>query len=349
MAKTTFGLDIGTHSVKLVQMQLGGEYPRLVNYTIQGVYAPDMDYDVEGPPKRLLLNAVRDAFKEIKVNPKRAKYVNSSMGGRLTSAKQIKSIPLSPEEMESSLIFEARKHLPLDDSEPIIDYQILDGDMDSQQMDIMLVATTRKAFQGRIDLLRDVGIKPNVIDSDILALVNCYLLTHGSIGESPLIFLDVGARMTNLIVYGEGAMFFAREIPWAGFNFTDDIRDAHDLDYPAAESYKIENGIFGNSDSGEDMAGGIRMQKKRAQDNLADEIHRSLRYYIKETSIREFEKILLSGGSSRINGLAGFIGEKINIPVELFNPTEYFELPQVFNPQHAPQIATACGLALREE
>ena len=93
----------------------------------------------------------------------------------------------------------------------------------------------------------------------------------------------------------------------------------------------------------------IKMQKKHAQDNLVDEIHRSLRYYIKETSIREFEKILLSGGSSRINGLAGYIGEKVNIPVELFNPIENFDLPQVFNPQHAPQIAIACGLALREE
>lgn len=349
MAKTIFGLDIGSHSIKLAQLQVGSQQTKLAAYAIKDIYGPDMDYDIEGPPSRLLISAIRDAFKEIKVNPRRARNVNTALGGRSTAVKQIKSIPLAPEEMESSLIFEARKHLPLDDSEPLIDYQILEGDMDSQQMDILLVATTRKAFQARLDLLKEMGIKVNIIDTDILALVNSYMLTHGQIGSPPIIFMDIGARVTNMVITGEGAMFFARDINWAGYNFTNDIRDLKDLSYYDAEMFKKDMGIFGNGSDDGMGSSSIRVQRKFTQDNLVDETRRSLRYYTKETSIREFQKILLSGGSARIEGLAGYLSEKLGIPVELYSPTDVFEIPQVFNTQHAPQLAIACGLALREE
>ena len=68
------------------------------------------------------------------------------------AVKQIRSISLSAEELESSLIFEARKHLPLDDTEAILDYQILDGSSDSQNLEILMVATTKKAFDGIINV-----------------------------------------------------------------------------------------------------------------------------------------------------------------------------------------------------
>jgi type IV pilus assembly protein PilM len=348
MAKINIGLDIGTHSVKLVQMQVGGDTRRVLNYSIQDIYGPEMDYDLEGPPNRLVSSAIKEAFKEIKVNPKRVKNLNTAMGGNSISVNQITSIPLAPEELESSLIFEARKHLPLDDSEPLIDYQILKGDMDSEQVSILLAATTRKAFQSRLEMLKDIGLKPHIIDSEMLALLNSYILTQGPLQSPPTIFLNVGAKSTNLIICGGEAKFFARDIQWAGFSFTDDIRDNKDVDYPTAEKIKRDEGIFG-LEEGISGDSGIRMQRKFTQDSLVSEILRSLRYYAKETSVREFDKVLLSGGSARIDGLAGFLTEKLNIPVEIYDPTHTFELPQVFNPQHAPQLATAFGLALRED
>ncbi|MCD6160910.1 MAG: type IV pilus assembly protein PilM [candidate division Zixibacteria bacterium] len=350
MAKSIIGLDIGSYSVKLVELENDGSRYRLKNYFIKDLYTGDEEIDSGGPDISRLETAVREAFQAVKINPKRAKNVNSSFGGKAISIKQIKSISLAPEEMESSLLFEARKHLPLDESDAIIDYQILSGDMESSDMDIILAATTKKMFDNRLKLLKDIGIEPNIIDAEILAILNSYLATQGSfLGDEALVFLDVGARYSNLAIVGEKTMFFTRDINWAGINFTDDIKSNMKIDYSEAESIKRESGIGALLGDIGETAKGIKVTRRMAIDNLIDEIRRSLRYYTKETGCREFNKILLCGGSSVLPNLNSHLAQHLKMTVELYNPFQNFLTPPGFNDTLGSRLAVACGLALRED
>ncbi len=225
MAKTSLGLDIGSHAVKMVEIDVEEGRRKLKNFSIVDIYADGEEYDLEGASYSRVLTALKSAFKQLKVAPKRNKSLNCAIGGTSVAVKQIRSIPLAPEELESSLAFEARKHLPLDDTEAILDFQIVDGGAEATFMDIILVATTKKAFDNQIKLLDELGAKPKIIDANCTSLVNSYLLTRGKPStEAALIFLDIGAKSTNLIIFTDKNILFSRDIPIGGYKITEDIK-----------------------------------------------------------------------------------------------------------------------------
>ena len=93
----------------------------------------------------------------------------------------------------------------------------------------------------------------------------------------------------------------------------------------------------------------IRVARRMALDGLIDEIRRSFRYYTKETGIRDFEKILISGGTASMPNLNSHLAKSLSLNVEVYNPFEMFTVPPGFNENIGAQLATACGLALRED
>jgi type IV pilus assembly protein PilM len=350
MAKSCFGLDIGTYAVKLVEIDDENGRYRLKNYSIVDLYREGEEYDIEGSSYGRQIEALKNCFKQLRLNPKRVKTLNCSLGGQNVAVKQIRSIPLGAEELESSLTFEARKHLPLDDTDAILDFQILDGGADASHMDILLVATTKKAFQYQMKLLRELGIRPKTVDAESTALVNSYLITRGKpAGEGALIFLDVGAKFSNLTVFSDQSIFFSRDIPIGGHKLTENVKSLHDLEYNEAENLKKEKGMGAFIGQSDDESSSIRVARRMAVDGLIDEIRRSLRYYTKETGIREFDKILLSGGSASMPNFNSHLAQALSMNVEIYNPFELFTVPPGFSDSVAAQMATACGLALREE
>jgi type IV pilus assembly protein PilM len=84
-------------------------------------------------------------------------------------------------------------------------------------------------------------------------------------------------------------------------------------------------------------------------DNLIDEIRRSLRYYTKETGCREFQKILLSGGTAMLPNLNSHLAQQLNVTVELYNPFTGMITPPGLDEQSGTRMAIACGLAMRED
>jgi type IV pilus assembly protein PilM len=350
MAKSSIGLDIGSYSVKLVELDIEENRRKLKSYALVDVYGPEEEYDLEGTNYSRLAKALNTGFRQLKAAPKRLRNVNCAIGGSSVAVKQIRSIPLGPEELESSLGFEARKHLPLDDTDAILDFQIIDGGAESTFMDILLVATTKKAFDNQLSLLQDIGIKPRVIDAACVAMVNSYLIARGKpTGDAALVFLDIGARATNLTIFTDKNILFSRDIPIGGYKITEDIKSMRKVEYAEAERLKKERGM--GALLGEDQAEGptIRVARRIAVDSLIDEIRRSLRYYTKETGVREFERILLCGGSALMPNLNSHMAQALSLTVEIYNPFEFFTVPPGFDDRLGAQLAVACGLALREE
>lgn len=350
MAKSVFGLDIGSYSVKLVEVDRDDNRFRLKNYAIAELYGDNEEYDIEGPSYSRQSAAVRSCFRQMKLNPRRVRNLNCSIGGKDVAVKQIKSIPLSAEELESSLTFEARKHLPLEDSEAILDYQILSESTSASEIDILMVATSKKAFDYHIKLLKEVGVRPKTLDAECTALVNSYLLFRGKPESgNALIFLDLGAKFSTLTVFSDNGMLFSRDIAIGGHKITDDIKNIQSIEYSAAEEMKRTKGIGAFlSDAGEAEAS-IKIARRKSIDSLVDEIRRSMRYYTKETGIREFEKMLLCGGSALLLNINSHLAQALSMNVEIYNPFEYFTVPPGFNESLGTQLATACGLAMRED
>ncbi len=351
--RTAVGIDIGSHSVKIVELEKREDRFRLKNFAIKEIFPSGKVDGGEGPTNDMVTAGIKAALTSIKMKPKRIKQLASSIGGQSVSVKQIKSISLAPEELESSLAFEARKYLPPEETDAVIDFQVLNGDVSTSHMDILLVACTRKMLGQHASFLENAGFKPDIVDVDALATLNAYLLQSPPITDGILIVLNIGARKTNLIVYDPTGLFFTRDITYGGNHFSEDVRVTNKLEPYDAEQHKKDYGIFKAEDAPDvneiTLDGvGLELTRRTTEDNMINEINRSLRYYVKESGRNEFWKVLLTGGSAKILYLDEYLAEKLRIPVEVFDPLASFDLPKGMEDIHPePQLAQAIGLALR--
>jgi type IV pilus assembly protein PilM len=343
------GLDLGSHSIKLVALEKVGPRYRLVKWHCGELYTGGERYDPEGPKKSVAVPQLMKAMNDIGIAPKKVKRLASSIGGQQVAAKEISSVLQTEQEMASSLLLEARKHIPLDGSETVVDYQILGDDpKESDKVRVLLVATTRKLYEGHQDYLREIELKPGIIDVESLAVLNSYIIHSPMSEEGVAIFLHIGAKKTTLLVYGPKDIFFTRDLPIAGWHFTSDLMRDYGLEYADAERVKKEQGM--NPDlprvKGEDKEI-LGITERGSMEKLGDEINRSLRYYVKETGQSVFTHFVLTGGGAVLKGLDTYLSNKFNLPIELYNPFNQLDIRVPVDTDNPFQMAAAVGLAIR--
>jgi len=342
------GLDIGTHSIKLVVMDKSGGRYRIVKAVRQEIYPDIKQYDIDGPKRSVAVPALSEVFKKVGIVPRKVRNLYSNISGAQVSAKEISAVHLDDEEMASAMLLEARKHIPLDGSQTVIDYQILGDDPKAgDKVRVLIAATTRKLFDAHIEILRDLELKPGVVDLDQLASINAYMIGKELPEEGVLVFLNLGCRKTHLTVIGRRDMFFTREIGFAGHAFTEALAKKYNLDYAEAENIKLKQGINPviEVESGGSDKPVLRVAEKSAMDKLSDEINRSLRYYVKETGQSMFNRFILSGGTAALVGLPEHVQDKFNVTVEVYDPLAVNEYES--DGEFGPQYSVATGLAMR--
>lgn len=343
------GLDIGSHSIKIVSAERVQNRYRLGIAKIIPLYQGNEIYDSEGPKKSIVLPKIMEAFNELKIVPKRVKKLASCVSGTNVAAKEIKTINMPEEEMASALLSEARKHIPLDGSESVVDYQILGEDpTELDKVRVLLAATTRKLYDSHLELLRDLDLKPGIVDLEALAAINSWMFLNELPDEGVICFLHIGAKRTNLSVVGSKSLFFTREIPLGGNAFNDELMNKYGLNWVEAENAKITQGMELNLPLKQsDDTGAIGLQQRSTFDQLRDEVNRSLRYYVKETGMSDIRAFYLTGGGARLKGIDEYFHQKYNIPVLKWNPFDMIDGGDAVAPDVAPQYAVAVGLALR--
>ncbi|HOJ41938.1 MAG TPA: type IV pilus assembly protein PilM [Candidatus Syntrophosphaera thermopropionivorans] len=347
--KESVGIDIGSHSVKVVHLKRLHEGFKLLNYEIR----PTIPIDVEYVPSDLrpdrFAPVIVEILKTLHINPKKIQHLVTSVGGDNTSIKQIKTIFLPDDELESALFFEAKKHIPISGTDMVLDYQVISVEEKTNNMNILLAATSKELLNEHTNILTTAGLTPNIVDIDSLAVANSFIL-NAFVEEGVYILLNLGAHRTNMVIWGPEAKFFARDIPYGGYNFTRDIMRKRQMEWPEAENYKMEWGLLDDpSRAGTQTISMLDISEKATEDAIVEELRRSLRFYVKEAGNSDFRKVYLMGGTAKLRGLPEYIQEKVNIPTDVFHPFINVEMPEKFEDKKDPQLALAIGLAMRLE
>ncbi|MBN1948538.1 MAG: type IV pilus assembly protein PilM [Candidatus Cloacimonetes bacterium] len=347
--KESVGLDIGSHSIKLVHLKRLHEGYKLLNYEMKSTIPEGLDYSPSDLSPDRFAPVLAGMFKSLKINPRKLKHLVSSIGGDNTSIKQIKTIYLPDDELESALFFEAKKHLPISGAEMLLDYQVLGIEEKTNNMNILLAATTKDLLSQHSQILTDAEAAPGVVDIESLAVTNSFAL-NSYLEEGIYIILNLGAHKTNMVIYGPEAKFFARDIPWAGYHFTREIMKRKKLSFEEAEKYKKEYGLKEEkvTSDGKTILS-LDIAEKTTAEQIAMEVKRSLRFYVKEAGNSDFRKILMTGGTAKLLGLPEYLEENLNLPTEVYNPFANLEMPEKFKDKQDPQLALALGLAMRPE
>jgi type IV pilus assembly protein PilM len=345
----SIGIDFGYSSVKIVQLEKRSDKYVLQKVGIKSVVDDLNKYDPEKISKSQWTAAVMDLCKEMKINPKKMKKAVSSISGTNISAKQITTLEMSDEELVASLEFEAKKHIPLDGTEAVLDYHILGyHPTELDKINVLLLSTTKNIINNHAEIIKNAGFKGGIFDADPVAIVNTYLANHEKPEEGVDVILNIGNMSSSLIVWGKNHQFFNRELSYGGHHFTKATMKTHQVDYNSAEGIKIKEGVescseVSNDDS--DSAFSIQVADKTIYSKLIDEIRKTLRYYIKTNNQAFFKKFYLSGGSANLIGLKEMIHENLNVEIEIIDPFTNMENNE--DNENPAQYVIATGLAIR--
>lgn len=348
----SLGIDIGRYEVKAVQLSKTPKGYNLVNFGSEKIFDESRDYDPERVDEEKLVDAVGRLFSKMKINPRRVKTLTTGLSNQHSSIRQMKMVNTDDEdELAQSLQFEARKHIPMDGTDALLDYQILGEDqLEMDKLNVLLVATTSRNLNNHLNLVKNMNLRAGIVETEATGMTNAYIIEHGLPEEGSYVFLNIGAVSSVLVVWGRQAPFFARDIQIGGHNFTQEIVEKTEQGYYEAESFKKS---AANTELVDKLKGGsegnfsVSVAEHTIYDNLVDEVRRSLRYYIKESNESFFQKIILMGGASGVPGLVEFISDRLNVPAEIYHPFAQLHHDMSMDDEFTTQYTTAVGYAMR--
>jgi type IV pilus assembly protein PilM len=278
----------------------------------------------------------------------RRKDVALRISGHSVIIKKVTMPLMTAEELREQISWEAEQHIPFDVSDVELDYQVLRRRQDEGQMDVLLVAAKKEEIQDLVNLVAEAKLKPKIIDLDAFTVQNCFEAGYGApvIGETTVL-LHVGASLTTINILADANTAFTRDIANGGNAITEEIQRQLSISQEEAEAYKCGSG------------GGIVPQEVpriigEVVQSLAGEIQRSLDFYLATSGDREIARVILSGGSARMESLKDAIAARCRAPVEIIDPLKAAGLdgktagaPELDG--RAPAAAVAFGLALRKD
>jgi type IV pilus assembly protein PilM len=348
------GLDIGSHAIKLVEIEDSKKGKILKNFGMIGL---PREAIVEGAIREIEIvsAAIKNLLKNLKI---KNKNVATSVSGYSVIVKKISIAKRENFEMESTIQEEAEQYIPFDIHDVNLDFEILSATEDqnfdeseekkqeSGLMDVMLVAAKKDVVEDYISLLQITGLTPAVLDVDAFALQNAFELSSEKT-DGCYALVNVGAEELGINVIKNGVSIFTRDSSFGGFQINEGIMASFEVDYDKAEEIKLGGAKLEGKDRGK-----LEEVLTSVISGWVNEIKRALDFLITTYPDQTIEKVLLSGGSCRIPGFQKYLETQIDIPVAELNPFFGLQINEkVFDPKYlsymAPQAAVAVGLALR--
>ena len=341
------GLDIGRQYVKMVLAEKTKDSFKVIDAGSRLVPEPNTAFDPEKIDHSHCVMAVKELFRQQGFNPKKAKGLITGINGSSASIKQITTMEMPSDELESAMTFEARKHIPMDGTDAVIDYQIIGSNKkEVDKIDVGLVACTKGVLNGHLELLKECNLKPGIVDVNPIAISNAFSFVKNIPDDGLVVMLDIGSVSSTLVVYGKGEQFFTRDLPIGGHHFVKELSEKKDIGYIEAQDGLFKEGLtLLKQDI--NQGGDVGIAERTVYDNLIEDMRRSLRFYAKQTGQSFFLKIFLTGGAAITPGLASMVNEKLNIECSVFNPFESVEGGSNISSVNNSQFATALGLGIR--
>jgi type IV pilus assembly protein PilM len=338
-SRSTVGLDIGSGLIKLVVIKHGGGAPTLSKVAFTQV-VDDAIVEGEVMDPGIVADAIRGLLASSGVKPK---HMVTAVGGRDVIIKKISMDRMKEAEAREVIRWEAEQHVPFDMDNVELDFQILDPDDEGLQMTVLLVAAKRELVEGRMALLAEVGVEPEVVDVDAFALHNAFEVNYPDAMHGIVGLVNIGHEVTNVNILEDGVPILTRDLPVGTRRFREDLMRERGMS--AGEADRL---LQGNQPHealepfvqarAEDMAVGIERAAAFLQSS--------------SRSSTGLSRLYTSGGGARIPGLGAALADRLRLPVQVANPLERLQVADdVFQAMRmdavAPLLMLPIGLALR--
>ena len=343
------GVDIGSHAIKIVEIDQNNKGRFLKNLGIIGL-PRNAIREGDIVEQEAVAGALKKLFGNLKI---RNQNVAVALSGYPVMAKRITLPAAKREEIDATIHEQAEQYIPFDINDVNLDFDILDRGEPSledaaegdQSLDVMLVAAKKDVIDAYVNLLKAAGLNPGVLDVDVFALQNAAETSIPGETEGYAI-VNVGAEELGINTVVEGTSLFSRDSSFGGSQITNLIMRHFDVDFETAEEIKV--GAVEGKPWDKKLETGVA----GVVADWVQEIKRALDFVETTYPNKTIGKIFVCGGSCRITGFQKYLEAHTGLPVRELNPfsglipnLDLFD--EAYLNHMAPQACVAMGLALR--
>jgi len=337
--KLFLAVDFGAGSLKLAEFEIneaGGL--RLKNFSIKPL---GMEGAQESSREATVLKALRETLAEMGT---KARNVNVCAPGFQVFSKFVKLPPVDAGKVTQIIQYEAQQNVPFPLAEVVWDYQIL-GSSTGGELEVLLVAIKSEVVEGLFRMAEEAKLRLQLCDVSPAALCNAFRYNYGDLQDCTML-LDIGAKTSNLLFFENGKVF-SRGIGLGANTITQDFASEAKLKFEIAEQIKIAEGFVSLGGAYEEPENpnqaAISKIARQFMTKLHIQVNQTMQFYRGQQGGSAPQRLFLSGGASIMPYTAQFFAEKLNVPVEYFNPFRNVQIDPAVNLEELARVAHGLG------
>lgn len=334
------GIDIGTGAIKLVEIAWQKDKAVLKNFAIKEL--PDHIIE-EGHiiDRQQLTELLRQLLANTRIISKNAVI---AMGGRAIFARELIFPAMKIEELKEAIKWDLEKYIPYPPDTYYYDFSIVGQGNTATEIKVLLVASPMDNVNAMISMIKEVGLKLVAIDIEPLAFYRIFD------NADKAMVIDIGAYLSQVVVFQNDSPAVIRNIPIGGQNFTQIFMQTLGLDDQEGEKLKKTELILLRDPAPAEYTE-LQAQLEYLVAEFTRDIRRTAEYFQQQNRDVIIDKVLITGGGANLGNLVEYLSSHLNAPVLIHDPLAKLKIPSIFDKKHlqqvAPQLATAIGLALR--
>lgn len=343
------GIDIGTTSMKVVEVKQGKQLPLVTNYGILELsgHLTHGNKVIQTSGLKIFedeaLEMLTALLRQMKPS---AKAVIAALPAFSIFTTVLDFPQMDASEMQKAMVYQARQYIPMPITEVSLDYIKVgeyEDDKGFKHQQVLLVSVPRDIIEKYKSLFKKAGLELASLEIESLALVRSVI--YGD--RTPTIVVDIGSRSTNIVFSVGGQLTFASQSDFASASLTQALSSSLNINPLRAEQLKIERGI---------LAVGANFELSTIMmpyvDVIISEVKKAHYNYAQQfPAAAKIERIIVAGGGANLLGLTEYMQQQMQMPVVKAAPFLHFEYPPSIEPlipELSPLLSVSMGLALRE-
>jgi len=337
--KSFLCLDFGAGSLKVAEFEPNEAGTlRLKQF---GLKPLGFEGSQEAARERVILKAIQELFAE---RPFSSKNINVCAPGFHVFSKFVKLPPVDTSKVTQIIQYEAQQNVPFPLEEVVWDYQIL-GTTPTGELEVLLVAIKADVVEGLFRTAEAAGLRVQLVDVSPAGLCNAFRYNYGDLDGCTML-LDVGAKTSNLLFFEKGKVY-SRGINIGANSITQDFAAESKLKFAEAERLKIEQGFVSLGGAYEEpdnpQQAAISKISRQVMTRLHIQVNQTLQFYRGQQGGSAPQRLFLAGGASIMPYTAQFFAEKLNLPVEYFNPFRNVQIDPSIDLEELAKVAHSFG------
>lgn len=338
-SKSFLCLDFGAGTLKAAEFEVD-EKDSLVLKQF-GIKSLGLEGSQETRREAVLLKALQEL---LTTGGFRAKHANICAPGFHVFSKFVKLPAVDTSKVTQIIQYEATQNVPFPLAEVVWDYQIV-GAAASGELEVLLVAIKSDVVEGIFRNAEANNLKLQIVDVSPAAMCNAFRFNYGDL-EGCTMLLDIGAKTSNLLLFEKGK-FYSRSISIGANAITQDFVAEAKIPWPKAEQLKVTEGFVSLGGAYEEPENphqaAISKIARQVMTRLHIQVNQTIQFYRGQQGGSAPVRLFLAGGASIMPYTSQFFAEKLNVPVEYFNPFRNITIDPAINVEELAKVAHAYG------